>query len=44
MPNGRGPHTVRQILMHLITSWVYHSGQVRLLTLQNGSDYEWAFA
>ena len=42
MPGGRGPQTVRQIMMHLITSWIYHSGQVGLLTLQNGIDYQWA--
>ncbi len=43
MPDGKGPHTVRQIVMHLITSWIYHSGQVGLLTLQNGLDYQWGF-
>jgi hypothetical protein len=43
-PGGRGPRTVREVLMHVITSWVYHSGQVGLLTLQNGLDYVWAFA
>jgi uncharacterized damage-inducible protein DinB len=43
LPDGRGPHTVREIVMHLVTSWIYHSGQVGLLTLQNGLDYQWAF-
>jgi uncharacterized damage-inducible protein DinB len=40
----KGPKTVRQILMHVTASWVYHSGQVGLLTMQNGQDYQWAFA
>jgi uncharacterized damage-inducible protein DinB len=40
----KGPKTVRQILMHVTASWVYHSGQVGLLTMQNGLDYQWAFA
>jgi uncharacterized damage-inducible protein DinB len=43
MPGGKGPRTVREVVMHLVTSWIYHSGQVGLLTLQNGLDYEWAF-
>lgn len=42
-PQGRGPKTVRETLMHVTTSWIYHSGQVGLLTLQNGMDYVWAF-
>ena len=44
VPDGRGPNTVRQILMHVITSWVYHSGQVAFATMQNGLDYQWAFS
>lgn len=44
LPDGAGPHTVRQIVMHLTTSWLYHSGQVGLLTLQNGLDYQWGFS
>jgi uncharacterized damage-inducible protein DinB len=43
LPDGKGPTTVGQILMHVITSWIYHSGQVGLLTMQNGLDYQWAF-
>lgn len=43
-PGSKGPKTVRQILMHVTASWVYHSGQVGLLTMQNGLDYQWAFA
>jgi uncharacterized damage-inducible protein DinB len=40
----KGPKTVRHMLMHVITSWIYHSGQVGLMTMQNGLDYQWAFA
>lgn len=44
LPDGSGPKTVRQILMHVTASWVYHSGQVGIMTMQNGIDYQWAFA
>lgn len=44
LANGRGPHTVRQILMHVTTSWIYHTGQVGFATMQNGLDYQWGFA
>jgi uncharacterized damage-inducible protein DinB len=43
MPGGKGPKTVGEILMHVTTSWIYHSGQVGLMTMQNGLDYVWAF-
>ena len=43
-PEERGPRTVRQILMHVIASWIYHSGQVGLITMQNGIDYQWALS
>ncbi len=43
LPEGKGPTTVGGIIMHVIASWVYHSGQVGLLTMQNGLDYQWAF-
>ena len=39
----RGPTTVRQILTHVLWHWTYHSGQVGLLLLQAGYDYQWEF-
>ena len=39
----RGPDTVRQILTHVLWHWTYHSGQVGLLLLQGGYDYQWEF-
>lgn len=44
LSGGRGPKTVGQVIMHVTTSWLYHSGQVGLMTMQNGLDYVWAFA
>ncbi len=44
LPGGKGPNTVGQIIMHITVSWIYHSGQVGLMTMQNGLDYTWAFA
>ena len=43
-PGGKGPTSVRHIIMHITTSWIYHSGQVGLMTMQNGLDYTWAYA
>lgn len=40
---SKGPRTVREVAMHVATSWIYHSGQVGLMTMQNGLDYVWAF-
>ncbi|MFW5884602.1 MAG: DinB family protein [Spirochaetota bacterium] len=44
LAGGRGPKTVGQVIMHVTASWLYHSGQVGLMTMQNGLDYVWAFA
>ena len=38
-----GPQTVREVLMHLVWHWTYHSGQVGLLRELAGVDYEWSF-
>ena len=38
-----GPGTVGEVIMHVVWSWTYHTGQVGLLRLQYGSDYTWAF-
>lgn len=36
--------TVRQVLMHLVWHWVYHSGQIGLLRrLGSGERYKWTF-
>ena len=43
LAGGRGPKTVGQVIMHVTASWLYHSGQVGLMTMQNGLDYVWAF-
>ena len=44
LAGGRGPATVGHVIMHVTSSWLYHSGQVGLMTMQNGLDYVWAFA
>ena len=35
--------TVEKVLTHLLWHWTYHSGQIGLIRLQWGSDYEWRF-
>ena len=35
--------TVEKALAHLLWHWTYHSGQIGLLRLLWGSDYEWKF-
>lgn len=40
----RQPHTPRQVLMHLIWHWTYHSGQIGLLRDLCGAGYTWIFA
>ena len=35
--------TISETLRHLSWHWVYHSGQIGLIRLQWGSDYEWRF-
>jgi len=35
--------TAREVLRHLSWHWIYHSGQIGLIRLQWGSDYEWRF-
>jgi uncharacterized damage-inducible protein DinB len=37
----RGPRTARQVLMHLVWHWVYHSGHIGLTRLLWGSEYNW---
>jgi uncharacterized damage-inducible protein DinB len=39
----RGPNTVRQMLMHLVWHWIYHSGHIGLTRLLWGSDYNWRY-
>jgi uncharacterized damage-inducible protein DinB len=39
-----GLATVRQVLMHVVWHWIYHSGQVGLLRrLWGSSRYKWTF-
>ena len=42
-PNGKGPSSVRQVLMHQVWHWTYHTAHVGLIRLLAGSDYHWAF-
>jgi uncharacterized damage-inducible protein DinB len=35
--------TIREVLRHLAWHWAYHSGQIGLVRLQWGSEYEWTF-
>jgi uncharacterized damage-inducible protein DinB len=44
IPGERGAMTLRQVLMHLIWHWTYHSGQVGSLRRLWGSRYKWTFA
>jgi len=38
------PATLRQVLMHVVWHWIYHSGQVGLLRrLWGGTRYRWTF-
>jgi uncharacterized damage-inducible protein DinB len=41
IPDERSQMTVRQVLMHLIWGWTYHSGQVGLLRRLWGARYQW---
>lgn len=36
--------TIRDALLHILWHWTYHSGQIGLVRLQAGADYEWKFA
>ncbi len=38
------PNTSRQVLMHLIWHWTYHSGHIGLLRDFSGAGYAWTFA
>jgi uncharacterized damage-inducible protein DinB len=40
IPDERSQMTVRQVLMHLIWQWTYHSGQVGLLRRLWGARYQ----
>jgi len=44
-PEAAGqPATVREVLMHVVWHWIYHSGQVGLLRrLWGGTRYKWTF-
>jgi uncharacterized damage-inducible protein DinB len=42
-PVGSGPRTVREVLMHLLWHWTYHTGQVGLVGELAGSQYVWRF-
>ena len=44
IPDERSQMTVRQVLMHLIWQWTYHSGQVGLLRRLWGARYQWSLA
>ena len=35
--------TLREVFRHLAWHWTYHAGQIGLIRLQWGSDYEWRF-
>ena len=40
-----GPlETGREVLMHLIWHWTYHSGHIGMVRLLLGSDYKWSYA
>jgi uncharacterized damage-inducible protein DinB len=42
-PDGEDLMTTREVLMHLIWHWTYHSGQVGLLRRLWGTRYQWTF-
>ena len=42
--SARQPNTPRQVLMHLIWHWTYHSGHIGLLRDLGGAGYAWTFA
>lgn len=42
-PSGRGPITIRGVLMHMVWHWTYHSGQAGLLRRLGGPRYQWTF-
>ena len=44
IPDERSQMTVRQVLMHLVWGWTYHSGQVGLLRRLWGARYGWSLA
>jgi len=44
-PTSEGPlKTIGEVLRHLQWHWTYHSGQIGLIRLQWGSEYDWSFA
>lgn len=46
-PDHPGPHptlnTAAAVTVHLVWHWNYHSGQLGLIRLQAGSEYDWTF-
>jgi uncharacterized damage-inducible protein DinB len=44
IPDTRRSMTLRQVLMHLVWHWTYHSGQAGLLRRLWGNRYKWTFA
>lgn len=43
IPAAEGPSTVREVLLHIIWHWTYHTGQIGLIRLLGGADYQWSF-
>ena len=39
----KGPSNIKEVLMHLIWHWTYHTAHIGLIRLQAGSDYVWSF-
>lgn len=44
LPDAERLSTPRNVLMHLLWHWTYHSGHIGLMRLEWGSDYEWVMA
>lgn len=42
--NAERLSTPRNVLMHLVWHWTYHSGHIGLMRLEYGLDYEWVMA
>ena len=40
----RGPATAKQLIMHEIWHWIFHSGHIGLTRLLWGSEYDWTMA